>query len=52
MSRVGKSIETDRLVVVGRRGRRVLGMTAVGYWVTCLGDGSVLESDSGDDCTL
>ena len=48
MSRIGKSIETDRSLVVARAcGVETGGVTANGYRVS-LGDKNVLKLDSGD----
>lgn len=50
MTRVGKSIETQNILVIAKRWERgVLGVTANGYEVSFWSDGNALELDTGDD---
>ena len=49
MSRIGKSIETDRSLVVARAcGVETGGVTANGYGVSFGGDENVIELDRGN----
>ena len=52
MSRIGKSIETDRSLVVARAcGVEIGGVTANGYRVSFCDDGNIVELGSGEACT-
>lgn len=51
MSRIGRFIETENILVVPGTSGKKRAVTANGYEVYLRGDGNVLELDISDGCT-
>ena len=49
--RIGKSKETECMLVIAKAGKRELEVTANGHGVSFRGDETVLKLDNTDDCT-